>query len=156
MLLIKAAENPGLIHTSLLKELFKIWIFLCFSCYRGNWIISCKTRTTWCLFLLFMEDKNKIKGECKLTSGFLLFWKIFPHLMTCPPALSRQMQLRMRGIRQTWGEDATPAGNMKAFSTRCRTTPSTAHSFKASPEPQMSPFVYRTSEERNCRGWPIY
>lgn len=60
--------GTGAIHTFILinaafssatcADFLILSYFVCFLHLRGNWTINYKTKTTLCLFLLFMEDKN--------------------------------------------------------------------------------------------------
>lgn len=57
--------------------------FLCFLNLRGSWTTSYKTKTTSCLFLLFMEDRKWSEGYKHLCNS--LFLHILCTLHSFPP-----------------------------------------------------------------------
>lgn len=103
--------GTGAIHTFILinaafssatcADFLILSYFVCFLHLRGNWTINYKTKTTLCLFLLFMEDKNILSSlltappppHPSITSPYWM-------LQMCQPA-----QRQLRGLMMFYGNE---------------------------------------------------
>lgn len=65
---LEHAGNTGGFFSSDLQRCLNIECFVCFLNLRGSWITNYKTKTTWCLFLPFMEDKMNPGKQTSLQS----------------------------------------------------------------------------------------